>query len=112
MRKPGRKPKQWVQIASERMAILLDLAQEEVKDHPERSKRYIALMKKIGMRYNIRLQPHVKARICKKCGIYLVPGYNCRTRIIAKAVITECAACGHAEKKQCRPVLYKTKPKR
>lgn len=67
MRERTKKPVFQSRIAKERIEILLDLAKKEFKNHPERSKKYVELARKIGKRYNVRLTKKQKRSFCKKC---------------------------------------------
>ncbi|MCK4635040.1 MAG: ribonuclease P [Candidatus Aenigmarchaeota archaeon] len=83
-------------IARERISILLKLAEREVSAHKERSKRYVELARKIGMRYKVRLPKKYKRKICKSCNAYLKPGVNCTVRLVPKerCVVWRCVECG------------------
>jgi len=97
MNKRSRKKPGWQQdIANERIGILFALAEREFKKHKERSKRYIQLARKIGMRYNVKIPKNLKGSFCKQCNSYLKPGVNCRVRAnpAQKAVIMKCLDCG------------------
>ncbi len=91
------RPEAWKKIARERIQILFELAKKEFDKHPERSKRYVELARKIGMRYNVRLTKEMKMSFCKKCFSYLKPGINCRVRVRKdkQSVILTCLKCGH-----------------
>jgi len=91
-----KKPENWVKIAKERIDILFSLAEREAGKHPERSKRYIQLARRIGMRYNVRLGPSLKRRFCPSCFAYLVPGKTSRVRTVRdrQAVVVKCLSCG------------------
>ena len=93
------KPEAWQRIARERMEILFREAEEAFAKHPERARRYVALAKKIGMRYNVRLRG-VKSKFCKKCGAPLRPGVNARIRASKdrQAIVTTCLACGNVSR--------------
>jgi len=56
IRKRSKKPEWQSKIARERIEILFKIAERKLEGHPERSRRYIELARKIGLRYNIRLQ--------------------------------------------------------
>ena len=102
----GRRSRDIAQIASERIGILSGLAAEAAKAGDERlSKRYAGLARSIGMRYNIRLPPELKSRLCAGCGAYLVPGQNLRVRLRAKKTVRTCLKCG-------RPKRHRTTPRR
>ncbi len=72
IRKRTRKPEWQVRIAKDRIDRLFDLAKESFKKHPERSRRYIELARKIGLRYNIRLTKDQKRSFCKRCNQLLI----------------------------------------
>ncbi len=95
-RSSGRKPGWQRDIAGERILILFGLAGREFKKHPERSKRYVQIARKIGMRYNVKIPADLKACFCKNCNSYLRPGVNCRARTnpAQKAVVIRCLGCG------------------
>jgi ribonuclease P protein subunit RPR2 len=94
-RKFGRKPAWQIRIAKERIKILFDLALKEFKKHPERSRRYIQLLRKIGLRYNVRLPKELKRKFCKKCFNLFIPGYSCEIRLNdkTKTVNIKCLRC-------------------
>ena len=83
-------------LAKERIKILMRLAEEEVSTHPERSRRYVELARKLGMKYKVRPPRKYKRRICRECGAYLKPGVNCTVRLIPRERIVswKCGNCG------------------
>jgi len=90
-----KKPETWQRIAKERVQILFEQAERAFEKHPERSRRYIRLANKIGMRYNVRLEG-AKMKYCRKCFALLKPGVNCRVRARKdrQAVVVACLECG------------------
>lgn len=100
MRKITRKPPFQARIAIERIRILLDLAKKEFKNHPERSKKYVKLARKIGKRYNVRLTKEQKKSFCKKCNQLLIPGET--SEIITdsgkKVINIKCLNCSYIYK--------------
>lgn len=89
-------------IARERIEILLALAEEAaVAKKYDRAGRYAYLARKIGKRYNVRMPSGFKARYCKHCGTYRIPGRTSRTRIHGGWLIVHCLKCG---KKYSKPV--------
>jgi ribonuclease P protein subunit RPR2 len=87
----------WQQdIAKERIEILFNLAEKQFKEYPERSKRYIQLARKIGLRYNIRFSSELKRKFCRSCNSLLVPGFTERIRTDSKtkSVARKCLKCG------------------
>ncbi|MEM5829470.1 MAG: ribonuclease P protein component 4 [Candidatus Aenigmatarchaeota archaeon] len=90
----GRKKPEWQRkIARERIQILFNLAEKELKEHPERSRRYVELARKIGLRYNIRFPRELKRKFCKNCNILLKPGVTCTVRIQNKMISIKCKNC-------------------
>ncbi|TAL47240.1 ribonuclease P [archaeon] len=89
------KPDWQKKIAQERIDILFDLAKKELRKHPERSKRYVQLARKIGLRYNIRFSKEEKRKFCKSCNTLLVPGYTSEVRLDKKthAMSIKCLEC-------------------
>jgi ribonuclease P protein subunit RPR2 len=100
MRGRGKKPEEWKKIAKERIAILFGEAGEAFRKHPERTKRYLTLALRIGMRYNVRLNKKQKMSVCKKCLSFLKPGVSSRVRTNRdkQAVTVSCLSCGHVSR--------------
>jgi ribonuclease P protein subunit RPR2 len=94
MRTRTKKPDWQQDIAKERIQVLFDLAEKEFKKHPERSRRYVQLARKIGLRYNVRLPKEIKRSFCKKCNGLLLPGKSCTVRFVGRKVLTiKCSNC-------------------
>jgi ribonuclease P protein subunit RPR2 len=76
-----------------RMGRLLDLALVEAREgRTERSRRYVTLARRIGMRTNT---PMLKDRsYCRECMVALLPGRNCRIRLRSDRVVVHCLSCG------------------
>jgi len=100
MRERTKKPVFQSRIAKERIEILLDLAKKEFKNHPERSKKYVELARKIGKRYNVRLTKEQKRNFCKKCNQLLIPNETSETIIDSrkKVVNIKCINCSYIYK--------------
>jgi ribonuclease P protein subunit RPR2 len=80
-------------LARQRIERLFVLAEEEHTLHPERSDRYVALARKMGMRMRVRLPRRLKRRICKGCKCYLFPERT-RVRLRDGVLTVTCAECG------------------
>ncbi len=80
------------------MVRLFDLADESFDEDPGLSKRYVFLARRIGMRHRVRMPSHLKRRICKCCGAYLIHGASCRVRVRSGRVVTTCMECGHSKR--------------
>ena len=85
----GNKPNFLLQVVRERIGILFQLAEEELKSHPERARRYVSLARKLGMKYNVRFSPKLKRWFCKRCGILWIPGYNLKVRLNSRKGVME-----------------------
>lgn len=88
-----RKPATQLKIAKERMDILFKLAQKEFKKNPARSRRYVELARKIGMRYNVRLTKDMKRKACKKCNTLLKRGSTAEFSSEGKFKVIKCKKC-------------------
>jgi len=96
MMRRGRKPKWQRKIAKERMSILYNLAKDEIKKgNLKRAQRYIELMRKIGMRYNVRIPRRIKRTFCKDCNTLLIPSKTSKVRLDSKRKlkIVKCLVC-------------------
>ncbi len=97
MRKNDRrhKPQGWLRIAKERIEILFSEARKIAPDKPKRASRYVKLAQKISMRYNVRLPTKHRREFCHKCGVYFLPGENCKIRTNQKTQCIEyfCSDC-------------------
>ncbi|WP_455392693.1 ribonuclease P protein component 4 [[Eubacterium] cellulosolvens] len=94
--RPGRRTKEMVEIAKERIRILMTLAElESVQNkNPERARRYVTLARKIGMRYNVRLEKYFGDNICRGCNSFLGTSTASRSRVRRGKVTRVCKRCG------------------
>lgn len=94
-RERSKRPPWQKDIAEERITILFGLSEDEFKEHPERSHRYVALARKIGMRYNVKIPKELKRRVCNYCYSYLYPAKNCivRSNSTKQAMEIRCLEC-------------------
>lgn len=97
----SQKPDWQQKVAKERIDILLNLARKELEKKPERSRRYVELARKIGMRYKVRFTKQTKESFCKKCDTLLVPGKTLQTRLDSKtkSVVIKCMNCNYSYRK-------------
>lgn len=94
-RSKSTKPLHQINIAKERIEKLLNLSKENLDLKPERSRRYVKLARKIGLRYNVRLSRTQKKNFCKECDTYLVPGKTMTVRIVDGEPLKKCFTCGN-----------------
>ena len=95
-RKASAKPLWQKEIASERICILFREAEREArKGRLELSDRYVALARKIGMRYNVRIPRELKRKFCRYCHSYLRPDSTCKVEIDSRKKIlkVKCFKC-------------------
>jgi ribonuclease P protein subunit RPR2 len=105
----GRRSRETADIASVRMSILMRLADQSARSgETTLADRYAGLARALGMRYNIRLPPDLKRRLCPSCGSYLVPGRNLRVRLRQKKTVRTCLKCGRIRRRRNapRPALH------
>jgi ribonuclease P protein subunit RPR2 len=85
-----------VRIARERVSNLFGLAEREARGaHPELADRYVALARRIGMRYNVRLRQEYRELYCRSCSAFWVEGRTVRTRLRAGSRVRTCLRCGY-----------------
>ncbi|MBN1941012.1 MAG: ribonuclease P [Candidatus Diapherotrites archaeon] len=84
-------------IALERIYRLFELAEENMARHPERSKRYVELARKIGTRNRVRIPQELKKSFCKKCNSFL-KGKNVELEEREKMLVVKCKECGFERK--------------
>jgi len=90
------------EIALERIYRLFELAEAEFAKHPERSKRYVELARKIGTRNKAIIPAELKKQFCKKCGAFLVKSKNAEWEKKGEVVEIKCKECGFCFKKPAR----------
>jgi len=69
---------------------------------PALAKEQAALARKVRLKFNVRLDPALKAFTCHGCKGLLVPGVNARVRLgHGKSTIVRvtCTDCGHVNRK-------------
>jgi ribonuclease P protein subunit RPR2 len=90
----GRRSKEVDTIARERVVILLDEARKAAgAGKRERAKRYVALARRLGMRYNVSMPGAHRRWLCAECGAYLVPGKNASVRLRPQRFVIRCLEC-------------------
>ena len=92
-------------IALERIYRLFELAGGEFAKHPERSKRYVQLARKIGTRNRAKIPKELKMQFCKKCGTFLVKGKNEEYLKDGKLLAVKCKECGFVRKYGMKPYI-------
>jgi len=84
-----------VRIARRRVSDLFSLAEREAAGgHLELADRYVALARRIGMRYNVRLSGEYRDLYCRSCSAFWIEGRTVRTRLRSGHRVRTCLRCG------------------
>jgi len=86
------------EIATERIYRLFELAEQESAKHPERSKRYVQLARKIGTRNKAKISKELKLKFCKKCGAFLKEGKNSEVKKENSYAVVKCNECSFVKR--------------
>ena len=90
------------EIANDRIARLLGMAEEKAIEGTDQSKalekRYVSLARKILLHYKVKLPRETSIRICKACMNMMVPGKNCRVRKASSGFLVYICECGSSNK--------------
>jgi len=92
------KPVSHERIAKERIAELFRQADEAFFEHPELSRRYVVLARKIAMKFRVKFSKDQKRLFCKKCDAYLKQGKNSTTRLVKGKIVIRCSECGNVRR--------------
>ena len=102
-RRYGEKKKLQKNIAQHRIQYLFSLAEKyALQGKLILSDRYVALARKISMKYLVPIPLEYKRRFCKHCYCYMLPPLTCRVRVHHATIIIYCSKC----KKYSRIPLY------
>lgn len=85
-------------IALERIAKLFFEAEQSFREHPQLSKRYVEMARKLATRYKVKFNAEQKKLSCKKCNAYLKEGINCRVRLERGKIARTCLECGNVRR--------------
>lgn len=89
-------------LAYERIERLLDFAAKVYRLDPSLANRYGELAMAIARKARIRYPDFLKARVCRKCGTFLVPGVTMRVRVKnrgkMKFISVTCMNCGYTRR--------------
>ena len=93
-RRPARKKKQQLEIATQRINYLMKLADQSCVDgNLELSNSCTKLVRNIGMKYNVRLSSDARMKICRSCNSYLNPSTSRRRLATNKTISITCDSC-------------------
>ncbi|MFW9910930.1 MAG: ribonuclease P [Candidatus Thorarchaeota archaeon] len=85
-------------LARARIEILWEQASEIARTDREGARRRMQIAARVAQRARIKVPKDVKRRVCRQCGIVLIPGESCRVRMRnnrAKHLTVTCTACGN-----------------
>ena|SRR3989338_2652125 len=94
MARSYKKPAAQQRIANERIHDLFTQAKLRSSKQPELARRYVALARKIGMKYKVRIPAELRLRFCRQCNAYLL-STNSRVRLRNGMVVVSCLGCKH-----------------
>lgn len=80
-------------IALERMWRLNELAEQQVHEHPTRSRRYVQLIRGFSTRFRISIPRAIKDQFCKTCENYWIEGETVKRRIKGNTLNSNCSIC-------------------
>ena len=89
-------------VAQERILILIRSAFQEIGNDYKLANEQAQLAKKIAKRLRIKLPYAIRQLYCKKCKLFICPGFNCRVRIgrsKIKALRITCLLCNNVYRK-------------
>ncbi len=96
-------------VARDRIDVLFALAESEAGSGGYAlADRYVALARRIGTRYNVRLLPEYRERYCRGCSRFWIEGRTVRTRFRAGRRVRTCLACGRVRRVPLRPTRSRT----
>jgi ribonuclease P protein subunit RPR2 len=85
-------------LARARIEILWEQASEIARTDREGARRRMQIAARVAQRARIKVPRDVKRRVCRQCGIVLIPGESCLVRMRnnrAKHLTVTCTACGN-----------------
>lgn len=100
-----------IRVAQERISDLFGLAEAEARRGPSvLAGRYVALARRIGMRYNVRLLREYRDLYCRGCSAYWVEGRTVRTRLRGGRRVRTCLGCGRVRRVRVRATRSTSSP--
>nr|CAB3265740.1 ribonuclease P protein subunit p21 [Phallusia mammillata] len=102
----------------QRLNFLFQAAHLALKNDPpqkELARHYAQTMKSLAQKNCLRLSPHVKRNLCKKCMMILMPGITSKVRPKSgkkHELVVHCTECHTRRTSYCYPdyVLWHDKP--
>lgn len=96
-------------VARDRIDVLFALAEGEAGSGGYvLADRYVALARRIGTRYNVRLLPEYRERYCRGCSRFWIEGRTVRTRFRSGRRVRTCLGCGRVRRVPLRPTARRS----
>ena len=87
------KPKSHQNLAKQHIDNLFSLVQTSLYSNTDKATRYIWHLRKMAMRFRLRLPRSIKKSYCKHCYVAFAPGKNCRVRTKTGKLVYSCFSC-------------------
>ena len=90
------------EIANKRIEVLFKNAISNSRTNPELAQRQAEIIRKLSMKFRIKMPWEIRSRFCKKCKKFITPGINSRTRLgrgKIKSIRITCCFCEHTYRK-------------
>ncbi len=79
--------------AKETLMQLFQIAEQNFSKNKQKSDKCAKQIRKLQLKFKIKLPAEIKRRICKKCDKFLKPGENCKIRTKDGKLIIHCLEC-------------------
>ena len=90
------------EIANKRIEVLFKNAVSNSRSNPELARRQAEIIRKLSMKFRIRMPWEIRSSFCKKCKKFIVPNISSRVRIgrsNVKSIRITCSFCSHTYRK-------------
>ena len=93
-KKFGKKKERRKTIALQRIHRLFTLAEQAaLQNRMSYADRYVAIARRLSMKYLVPIPVEYKRRYCTHCYAYLLPSVTCQVRVHRSTIITCCNHC-------------------
>jgi ribonuclease P protein subunit RPR2 len=85
-------------LARARIKVLWKQASEIAKSDPDGARQRMRVASRVAQKVRIKVPQDIKRKICRRCGLVLIPGENCRVRMRnnrSKHLTVTCISCGN-----------------
>ena len=89
------------QIALRRMEILFNNSLQNAKNNPGLAQKQAMIVKKISMKFKLKMPFEISSSFCKKCKKFIAPGITSKIRLGSKpkSIRITCSYCNHTYRK-------------